>query len=102
MAYARFDSSSPNVPLLVGDQPIAGPKSWVYTSSHARSVVVASTHITDGKDLGMGVGDSIYVHETSVASNESSDIARTSFHRVSAVSATWVTLNVGALISSAS
>jgi hypothetical protein len=102
MAYAAHNTTSPNPPLLVGDQPIAGPRTFQYTSSHTRAVVVASTHITDGKTLGMKVGDHIYVHETSVNSNESSDIERTSFHRVTRVESTWVTLNIGALMSSAS
>lgn len=96
MAY-----STTNPPLLVGDQPIAANRTWIYTSSHARAVVVASTHITDGKDLGMKAGDHMYVNETG-ASNSASDTDRTSFHRVTAVASTYVTLNVGTLISSAS
>jgi hypothetical protein len=96
MAYG-----SSNPPVLLGDQPIAGPKLWHYVSSHTRVVAAASEFISNGKALGMGVGDHIYVHETGT-SNESSDIARSSFHRVTQVSSSSVTLNVGSVISSAS
>jgi len=107
MAYAKSGSTSgANPPLLVGDQPIAGPKNWVYISTDTRAVAVSSTHITDGKALGMKVGDNFYCHETDTSgvygSTGASSIARTSYHRVTAVNSTWVTLNVGTLISSAS
>ena len=96
MAYG-----STNPPVLMGDQPSAGPKVWNYISSHTRAVAVASEFVSDGKALGMKVGDHMYIHETGT-SNESSDIARTSFHRVTQVSASSVTLNIGLLVSSAS
>lgn len=90
-----------NPPLLVGDQPIAGPQSWVYVSSHDHTVVVSSTHITDGKDLGMKAGDSFRTHFTS-ASNDSSDTIEISEHRVTAVASTYITLSAGLITSSAS
>lgn len=102
MAYAKSGSSSgANPPMLMGDQPITVTRSWLYNSSHARAVVVASTHFTDGQALGMKAGDQVFVGETN-ASNASSDVIRTSFHRVSAVASTYVTLSAGVLISSAS
>ena len=96
MAYG-----STNPPVLLGDQPIAGAKQWGYTSTHTRVVAAASQFITNGKVLGMKVGDNVYIHETDT-SNDSSDIVRTSFHRVTQVSSSSVTMNVGAVISSAS
>lgn len=102
MAYSAHDASSnPNPPLLTGTQPIAGVRNWVYVSSHARAVVVASTHITDGKQLGIKIGDQMDVWETGT-SNASSDVSRISRHRVTEVQSTYMTLNVGILTSSAS
>ena len=103
MTYAPYSSTSPNVPMLKGDQPIAGPRTWGYFSSHARSVVVASTHISDGQALGMKVGDAFFVSETTTAAaNSASDGGILSVHRVVTVASTYVILSAGVLISSAS
>ena len=103
MTYAAYSTTSPNVPLLKGDQPIAGPRVWEYISTHARAVVVASTHITDGQALGMKVGDAFYVSETTTAAaNSASDGGILSVHRVVTVASTYVVLSAGVLISSAS
>src|SRR3990167_9071548 len=98
MAYATT-----NPPLLVQSQPIAAQRTFLYVSTHARAVAVASTHITNPKDLGMKVGDSVYIGETTAASaNDSTDISLLSHHMVREVGSTYVILNVGMLISSAS
>ena len=103
MTYAAYDSTTPNVPMLTGDQPIAGARTWEYFSTHTRAVVVASTHITDGSKLGMKVGDEFYVSETTTAAaNSASDGGILSVHRVTTVASTYVVLSIGVLISSAS
>lgn len=103
MTYAPYDSTSPNTPVLTVNQPIGSQRSWLYASTHARAVVVASTHITDGQKLGMKVGDSVFVGETTAASaNAATDISLLSHHVVRTVSSTYVVLSAGYLISSAS
>ena len=103
MTYAAYNTTSPNVPMLTGEQPIAGGRSWQYFSSHARAVVVASTHITDGQALGIKVGDKFFVSETTTAAaNSASDGGILSVHRVTTVASTYMVLSVGVLISSAS
>lgn len=98
MAYATT-----NPPILVQHQPIAHQRAWLYVSTHTRAVVVASTHITNGADLGMKVGDTIHVGETTAASaNAATDIFRLSLHQVRTVSSTFVVLSAGLLLSSAS
>jgi hypothetical protein len=102
MAYAKASSSAgANPPLLIGDQPIAGPRNWFYVSSHTRAVVAASTHFTDAKVLGAKIGDQIDVFETG-ASNSASDTDRVSRHMFTEVQSTYATLSVGILTSSAS
>lgn len=98
MAY----DTSIAVPNLVGDQPIAGQKSWVYNSSHDRATVVAAGFITDFKQRGANIGDMVQVGELSVASGGSSDMARVSVHRVTVLGSTTATLSAGVLVSSAS
>ena len=103
MTYAPYSSTSPNTPVLTVNQPIGSQRAWLYVSTHARAVVVASTHITDGLALGMKTGDSIYVGEsTAAAANSASDISLFSHHTVRTVASTYVTLSAGWLISSAS
>ena len=103
MTYAPYSSTSPNTPVLTVNQPIGSQRAWLYVSTHARAVVVASTHITDGLALGMKKGDSVYVGEsTAAAANSASDINLLSHHVARTVASTYVTLSEGWLISSAS
>ena len=51
-----------NGPTLLHSQPIAGQRHWVYGSSHTSLVAQSSTHITDGRDLGIKAGDKMDVY----------------------------------------
>lgn len=91
MAY-----SSTNRPLLTGSQPIAGPRSWVYKSTHTQAAVGTSDHISeaDAGKLGMAVGD-----EVTVMGSTTYVVSK---HAVAAVGTTYVSLSAGLLVSSAS
>ena len=90
-------------PLLTNTQPIASQRQWLYVSSHDRTVVVSSTHITNGKDLGMKVGDLVQVGlSTAADANSATDISVVSQHFVRTVASTYVVLSAGLMISSAS
>lgn len=103
MTYAAYNSTTPNTPMLVQHQPIAGQRQWLYVSTHTRAVAVSSTHITDGAKLGMKVGDSVFVGETTAASaNAATDISLLSHHVARTVASTYVVLSAGWLVSSAS
>lgn len=104
MAYQGTTSTSPNVPQLV-TQGIAfssssvtgsvgisrgGPRTWVYTSTHISSDIEAVNFFTDGKALGLQVGD-LLIHTNS-----------TTFvitgHTVVAVGSTTTDLGTGSTI----
>lgn len=110
MAYvSSTNGSSANVPFLV-TQGIASsgvgstaastagkgmpPKEWSYNSTHTQAEVAAAGFITDGRQLGMSLGDNLLARgmTTFVLSN----------HTVQAVSSTGVSLSAGLCISSAS
>lgn len=102
MAYAPFNSSSPNPPVLLSAQPIAfgssnavarGGKLWAYDSTHLQTNVGTSDFISDGQALGMAPGDCL------IAVSQSSAV---SFHRVLAVGSTYTGFSAGLVISSAS
>ena len=86
-----------NPPHLSGDQPVSAPRTWKYNSSHVQAVVGTSDHISNGQDIGMGVGDSVI----SVGST-AAGAYKTSFHAVTVVAATYTSLTTGLLVSSAS
>jgi len=91
MAY-----SASNPPSLTDSQPIAGPRTWTYKSTHTQAVAGTSDHISDsvaGK-YGMAVGDSVLVTETTSY--------KISHHSVTVVGTTYVSISAGLLISSAS
>ena len=96
MAYATYDSTSPN-PIALAYQPIAqgsaGAKAWTYVSTHLKTDIGASDFISDGNDLGVNVNDTL------LAISESSGV---SFHRCTAVGSTSTTWSAGLVISSAS
>lgn len=108
MAYAPYNSTAPNPP--VGPiQPMAfgggstlygagssvgiGGRLWFYNSTHTQAEVGTSDFISDGKLLGMKVGDNLLNNQVG---------AKVSFHRVSAVGSTFIGLSAGLCISSAS
>ena len=69
-------------------------KQFAYRSTHTQALVAATGFFTDGKKLGMRLGDSVLVigATTYVISH----------HTVNAVSATGVTVSAGLIVSSAS
>jgi hypothetical protein len=89
MAY-----NTANPPLLKGDQPIAIPRSWGYFSTHTQAEVGTSDFISNGSSLGMVAGDTVLVTQSTTF--------KVSLHAVRVVSATYASLSVGQLISSAS
>jgi hypothetical protein len=89
MAY-----NTANPPLLKGDQPIAIPRFWGYYSTHTQLEVGTSDFISNGSSLGMLAGDTVLVTESTTFDQ--------SLHTVRVVGATYVSLSVGQLISSAS
>ena len=100
MAY-----STDNGPLLTHTQPIAGPRQWTYWSSHTALVAQSSTHITDGRDLGMKVGDKVDVYYIT-ASATGHGLTSTAFntltsHVVVRVAATSINLSTGVVLASA-
>jgi hypothetical protein len=86
MTYAT--SNGPELQV----QAIAGPKQWVYTSSHGTTEVAATGFFTNGKALGMKVGDQVLVVE-----NDNS--YATSIAHVTSVATTGVTVAAGSLTS---
>ena len=111
MAYARYDSTSPNPPVMAVN-PMAygggatfnstvgatllGGRLWFYNSTHLQTDVGTSDFISDGQVMGMKAGDMIIA--TKIIGNTSA----VSFHRVSVVGSTFVSCSPGLVISSAS
>lgn len=94
MAYAAYNSTTPNPVRLDHVQPIAGQRKWQYVSSHTQAEVGTSDFISDGLNLGMKVGDTVTViGSTTYVRSE---------HAVRAVGSTYVSLSAGLLVSSAS
>ena len=91
MAY-----STDNPPLLTGDQPIAGPQNWFYTSTHLATTVAASAHFTNGKDLGMRIGDMVTNFQTDTSGiNSASQVILVTSHMVTRVAATSMNMSTG-------
>ena len=111
MAYARYDSTSPNPPVLAVN-PMAfgggssfnstvgatllGGRLWLYHSTHIITDVGTSDFISDGLALGMKAGDAI------LATNISGGASAVHFHSVRTVGSTFVSCSPGLTISSAS
>lgn len=60
MAYAGTTSTSPNAPRIIS-QGITGLRQWLYVSTHVSSDVNGTAFFSDGKVLGMKVGDPVLV-----------------------------------------
>lgn len=91
--------STSNPPLLNGAQPIAGPKSWLYVSTHLATNVGSSTHITNGKDLGMNVGDQVTFIGTGTSGVNSATAAiLITSHMVTRVAATSLNMSTGVVL----
>ena len=97
MAY-----STSNPPLLTGTQPITGPKAWVYVSTHLATTVGSSTHFTDGKDLGMAVGDQVTNIQTNASGvNSATAVFIITQHSVTRLATTSMNMTTGVVLSSA-
>jgi hypothetical protein len=59
MAY-----STSNPPRRVSSGAIGGNSVWHYSSADAKATVVAAGYITNAKELGMKVGDTVHVFDT--------------------------------------
>lgn len=94
MAYAGTTSTAPNVPYVVAQAINGAHKSWRYESTHTQAGSVGAGFFTDGKALGMKVGDDMLV--------VGSTTYAVSHHAVNAVSSTGATISAGLLVSSAS
>ena len=94
-----------NGPTLLHSQPIAGPRHWVYWSSHTSLVAQSSTHITDGRDLGIKAGDKMdvyYITATATGYGLTSTAFNTLYsHVVVSVRATSLNLSTGVVLASA-
>lgn len=77
MAY-----STSNPPALTPMGPLTGAgKHWVYRSTDSASAVDDSGYFTNGYDLGMRIGDIVWVYDT-----DTSDIQ--TIHRVTVANST--------------
>ena len=94
-----------NGPILTHSQPIAGPREWVYWSSHTSLVTQSSTHITDGRDLGIKAGDKMtvfYITASATGYGLTSTAINTVYsHVVLSVRATSLNLSTGVVLASA-
>lgn len=93
MAYAPYNSTSPNVPRLAS-QTIAGVKTYEYFSTHTQVTVGTSDFWSDGFYLGARVGDRLVAIESTTG--------RRSEHTVNSVGSTFTGLSAGLCVSSAS
>ena len=59
MAY-----STSNPPAKVADRLAGGPTMWLYSSTDAIAAVDAAGYFTNGGDLGMAVGDFVFIVDT--------------------------------------
>jgi len=100
MAY-----STSNPPVLAGDQPIAGPKHWLFGATETALVVQSSTHITDGQARGMKAGDRVTYFLVNASGGTlttlSTAIIQISEHYVTRIAATSLNLSTGVTVSSA-
>lgn len=74
MAYSTSNPPKLMVQALAGQ----GPSIWSYSSTDAAAVVDAANYITNGGDLGLKVGDIVFVVDT-----DASPVI-TTMHQVSA------------------
>lgn len=87
-------SYSTSNPPALDVQAIAGPKSWTYHSTEGATLVVATDYFSNGKLLGMALGDSVKVVETD-------NSYALSYGRVTALSTSGdgATITIGSLTS---
>lgn len=104
MAYAAYNSTSPNPPVLDNNQPIAGPKSWLFGATETALVIQSSTHITDAQALGMKPGDRVTYFLVNASGGTlttlSTAISQITSHYVTRVAATSCNLSTGVVLAS--
>lgn len=89
MAYLSSTSSAPNTPILE-IQGIAGTRRWSYSSTHLSSDVEFANFFSDGRDLGMEIGDTL-LHRLAVDDTVIS-------HAILEVGATRTNLSLGTTV----
>lgn len=89
MAY-----STSNPPFLIVSQLGGTFKIFGYSSTDAQATVAGSSYITNGQDLGMGLGDLVFVRDTTNTLNHSLTV------RTLSTSSQGVTLSAGVDLSS--
>lgn len=99
MSYQGTASTAPNPPnclsAFMGATPGGGARVWFYRSTHVHLTDVSSTgFFIDGADLGMQLGDPVFVIGTTTYVM--------SAHCVNIRTSTGVGLTAGLLVSSAS
>lgn len=65
MAYATT-----NPPALIQQTPAGDGKVWVYRSTDAVGTVDGTGYFTNGQDLGMTLGDLVWVYDTTSSLNK--------------------------------
>lgn len=98
MAYLSSTTTAPNPPQCV-TQSIAGPRSWVYKSTHVASDVEGAYFFTDGAALGMKIGDPVLVVQVDSLTSTGAFVYAAG-HAVIAEGTTTIQLSSGALYSS--
>lgn len=103
MAYAGTTSTSANPPAamfqFIGSTGGVGPKAWLYASTHVQTDVSSTGFFTDGQDLGMSLGDPVFVLGSTSTTKGRGPL---SVHVVNVVTSTGVGLSAGLMVSSAS
>lgn len=109
MAYAPFNSTAPNPPVMVaqsmafgggstfygvGSSVGLGGRLWVYQSTHLQTDVGTSDFIADGTKIGLRPNDFLFALKTPAST--------VSFHVCRAVGTTFASFSPGLVISSAS
>lgn len=85
MAYSTSNPPQLRIPSVGG----TGPQFWSYESADDDATVNGAGYITNADDLGMQVGDSVYVYDTATPKG--------SWHFVSAISSGAATLAFAAV-----
>ena len=93
MAYLSSTSSAPNVPIM-SFQPIAAPRTWVYTSTHISSDIEEPNFFTDGEKLGFEIRDVLYHYPSTGSTGE------VTAHSVITVGATTAEISIGTTVAS--
>lgn len=90
MAYS---TSNPPAKLAVGTlDGTAGPAIWVYKSADAIGTVKGASYFSNGYDLGMNVGDVMFVYDTATPTISTAWVKTVTSGGAASLSATVTTL----------